>query len=71
MTVTERDERKAKAIDVLFDYFDHAGDKCELCGKLGFACPVEIPEDPPSDFNPDFSKCIFKETLCKTLTIEP
>ena len=44
---------------------------CEICNKMGYKCPVIIPENPPKDFMPDMSVCDFEASLYKTLTTEP
>lgn len=61
---------KEKLIDLMVECLIKADYSCEICNKSGFKCPVYIPEDTPMDFQPDFSKCIFKAKVLETLTTE-
>ena len=61
---------KEKLINLILETLGNSDYKCELCTKMGYKCHVEIPENAPSDFKPDFSKCDFNTNIYKTLTIE-
>lgn len=65
-------DEKKKLIEMILDILDNTDYSCEICTKMGFNCPVHIPDD--YDFSlpvePDFGKCNFKEQVYKTLTIE-
>ena len=63
------DDKKRLINFILEDLKRDSGD-CELCVKMGWKCPVYIPEDTPNDFQPDMSICNIRERLYKTLTIE-
>ena len=62
-------EEKKKLIDLILETLEKTDYKCELCTRMGYKCNVEIPENVPSDFIPDFSKCNFQSKIYKTLTI--
>lgn len=59
---------KKKLIDLILYSLEKSDYKCEICTKMGYKCHVEIPENVPSDFMPDFSKCDFQSNIYKTLT---
>lgn len=61
---------KKKLIDFILEDLKFDSGDCLLCQKMGWKCPVYIPEDTPNDFQPDMSVCNIKEHLYKTLTIE-
>ena len=63
-------DEKKKLIDLILETLEHTDYKCEICIKMGYKCHVEIPENAPSTFIPDFSKCDFQSSIYKTLTIE-
>lgn len=63
---------KKKLVDLMLEDIEMYTGDCFICEKMGFKCPVNIPED--YDFSlsnqPDFGKCDFREKVYKTLTIE-
>lgn len=61
---------KEKLIEFILEDLRRDSGDCELCVKMGWKCPVYIPEDTPNDFQPDMSACNFRERLYKTLTTE-
>ena len=63
-------DEKQKLIDLIVESLTRADYSCELCTKMGYKCRVEIPENADISFQPDFSKCDFKDSVYKTLTIE-
>ena len=58
-------EKLAKEIYKLIEHLEI----CEICKKMCWNCPVEIPENPDNDFHPDFTKCNFKENYCRVLSL--
>lgn len=63
-------DEKNKLIELILETLENSDYKCELCTKMGYKCHVEIPENAPSNFMPDFSKCDFRSCIYKTLTID-
>jgi len=63
-------DEKKKLIGLILETLEKSDYKCELCIKMGYKCRVEIPDNAPSDFQPDFSKCDFQTSIYKTLTID-
>lgn len=61
---------KQKLIEYILEDLKRDGGDCELCVKMGWNCPVYIPENPPEDFIPNWSDCNFRDNIYKTLTIE-
>ncbi len=61
---------KKKLIELILEDLKRDSGDCELCQKMGWKCPVYIPEDATINFQPDMSVCNIKEQLYKTLTIE-
>ncbi len=61
---------REKLIDFILEDLKRDSGDCELCVKMGWKCPVYIPEDTPINFKPDMSVCNIKEQLYKTLTTE-
>ena len=61
---------KKKLIEFILEDLKRDGGDCEICVKMGWKCPVIIPDNPSKDFMPDTSVCNFKEQLYKTLTTE-
>lgn len=63
-------DEKKKLIEVIFEDLKFDGGDCRTCVKMGWKCPVYIPENPSKEFMPDISVCNFREQLYKTLTTE-
>ena len=63
-------DEKTKLIESIYENLKYDGGDCMICVKMGWKCPVIIPDNPPKDFMPDTSVCNFKEQLYKTLTTE-
>lgn len=61
---------KEKLLELILEDLRFDGGDCILCNKMGWKCPVIIPENPPINFMPDMSVCNFRERLYKTLTTE-
>lgn len=59
-----------KLIDFILEDLKRDSGDCELCVKMGWKCPVYIPEDTPMDFKPDMSVCNIKDRIYKTLTTD-
>lgn len=62
-------EEKEKMLNLIYNSIEQLGETCEICTKMGYKCPVDIPENADSSFKPDFSLCNFKTRFYKTLTI--
>lgn len=58
---------KEKLINFILEDLKRDSGDCEICLKMGWKCPVYIPEDTPMDFKPDFSVCSFRKKLITTL----
>lgn len=63
-------EEKKKLMDLIILNLQYFSSDCEICQKMGWECPVYIPEDASLDFQPDTSVCNFRDNIYKTLTIE-
>lgn len=63
-------DEKKKLIELIYEILVKTDYSCEICSKMGYKCRVEIPENVEKGFKPDFSKCDFKTSFYKTLTIE-
>lgn len=63
-------DEKKKLIEVILEDLKFDGGDCRTCVKMGWKCPVYIPENPSKEFMPDTSVCNFREQLYKTLTTE-
>lgn len=61
---------KDKLIEFILEDLKKDSGDCELCVKMGWKCPVYIPENPPMDFKPDMSVCNIKAQIYKTLTTD-
>ena len=63
-------DEKTKLIEFILEDLRMDSGDCELCVKMGWKCPVYIPEDASINFKPDMSVCNIREQLYKTLTID-
>ena len=63
-------EDKKKLMELIIHNLQYYSSDCEICHKMGWKCPVFIPENANLYFQPDTSACNFKENIYKTLTIE-
>ena len=61
---------KQKLIEYILEDLKRDGGDCELCVKMGWKCPVYIPEDAALNFQPDTSVCNIRDNIYKTLTIK-
>jgi len=57
-----------KLVELILEDLKRDSGDCEICVKMGWKCPVYIPEDTPIDFKPDMSACNFRDNVYKTLT---
>lgn len=63
-------DEKEKLLSMIKEALERYGEDCEICQKMGYECPVVIPEDAGLDFKPDLSVCVFWTKLYKTLTTQ-
>lgn len=65
-------DEKKKLIDLMLEDIQRFTGDCFICEKMGFKCPVNIPDDYDftSPIEPNFGDCNFREQVYKTLTIE-
>ena len=63
-------DEKEKLLSLIKEALERYGDDCEICQKMGYKCPVVIPENADFDFKPDLSVCDFWGKLHKTLTTQ-
>lgn len=61
---------KQKLIEYILEDLKRDSGDCELCVKMGWKCPVYIPEDAALDFQPDTAVCNIRDNIYKTLTIK-
>ena len=60
-------ENKEKLINLIIENLEKSEASCEICTKMGFKCPVIIPENADASFKPDYSKCIFRQKVIAVL----
>jgi hypothetical protein len=65
-------EEKEKLINLMLDEIEHYCNNCILCDKMGYKCPVNIPDDYDFSLDPEpaWEKCNFRDRVYKTLTTE-
>lgn len=61
---------REKLIEFILEDLKRDSGDCELCLKMGWKCPVYIPENADMNFQPDMSVCNIREQLYNTLTTD-
>lgn len=63
---------KEKLLDLIFEEVERYTGNCYICDKMGWKCPVNIPEDFDKipGYEADLNKCDFRQHVLKTLTTQ-